>query len=308
MKLSVIITTHNDSTECEQTITSVAAHSHGAEIVVVDDSSTQPFKSEFFGVRIIRNRHRCGVGPSRHIGVLAAKGEIILILDSHCRIACDLDAALSRLKDMPKTVMCGVCLGLDSRNMDVSKPNGVYHGATLNVFGRDPNVKEKRFQIFEANWNRQAIADNVEIPCVMGAAYAFHRDWFLHLDPLQHLRSWGEDESMLSIKSWLAGGNAALNTQLRVGHKFRRVGEKIPFVIPADHRMFNKLFAIHTLCPPELASCLVGHLRRTGDYVKGARFMEANWREVAIEQERNKEIFSRSFRDFAAQFHLPLPA
>lgn len=313
MKLSIIITTLNDSDECRLTIESALAHSDAPEIIVVDDASTQPFQfntSQFNNplVRIIRNKHRCGVGPSRHIGVLAAMNEIILILDSHMRMACNLNTALERLEYMPKTVMCGVCLGLDQTNMDVRKPNGEYHGATLNILGRDTNTKLKRMQVFEAVWNRSPLLDNFDLPCVMGAAYAMHRDWFLHIDPLRNLRSWGEDEVMLSVKSWLAGGDVKLNTQLRVGHKFRLPTMRVPFSIPAEDKMFNKLFAIHTLLKPDLIAKLTQHLRKSGDYQRGMRLLEANWNVVAIERERNQDIFTRDFDWLVEQFRLSIPA
>lgn len=308
MKFSVIITNLNDHAECLATIQSVVEHStDDTEIIVVDDYSPQPFAAPF-GIKLIRNKHRCGVGPSRHIGVLAARNDVVLLLDSHMRIACDLNVALERLQGMQHTVMCGVCLGLDQKNMDVEKPNGVYHGATINVLGLDPNSKQKRMQVFEANWHRYgALADDQPIPCVMGACYAFQRQWFLHIDPLQHLRQWGEDEIMLSVKSWLAGGNVLLNTRLRVGHKFRLPSQKVPYPLGLTEKLYNKLFAMNTLLDPALIAAMMQHLRKNPDCGKALKLMEANWREVAIERERNFGIFSRDFRSLADQFRLHIP-
>lgn len=307
MKLSIVITNLNDHSECEKTIASVVAHSRESEIIVVDDASTQQFTTEFYGVKIIRNKHRCGVGPSRHIGVLAAQNDIVLLLDSHMRIACDLSVALERLKDMRHTVMCGVCLGLDQTNMDITRPNGVYHGATINVIGNDPNSKIKRVQVFEANWNRSELEDNTPLACVMGACYAFNRDWFLWIDPLRNLRHWGEDEIMMSVKSWLAGGDVRLNTQLRVGHKFRLPTMRVPYPVGNTDKILNKLFAIHTLLKPELVMRLTQQLRRNNDYGRAMKILEQNWQQVAIEKERNRFIFTRDFDSLAEQFRLHIP-
>src|SRR5438128_3220069 len=88
MILSILITNLNDSVQLKETISSIRLTAPEAEIVVVDDASTEPFSFSPEGGGpdlFIRNEARCGVGPSRHIGALHAAGDWLLIVDSHMR-------------------------------------------------------------------------------------------------------------------------------------------------------------------------------------------------------------------------------
>ena len=309
--LSVVIASHSDP-DLPNTLASIRATAGDSpEIVVVDDCGHQPVVASH-GARVIRNAHRCGVGPSRTIGVLAATGEMVLICDAHMRfIPGWYDALIDRLAPHPDWLICGVCLGLDAQHMDVNNPVGPYHGATINVLGPDANPKPgypAKTQVFEAVWNKTPPEDNAEICCVMGASYAMYRSWFLKIDALSHLRSWGEDEIMLSVKTWLAGGSVRLHHGVWVGHRFRMKRERVPFNVPREDLLNNKLFAINTLLPPDLAKRLIGALRVNpgyGGYRAGA---DTRWAEVACEQAFNRSIFTRDFLWLANKFNLHLPA
>ena len=305
--LSVVIASHSDR-DLPNTLASIRATAGDApEVIVVDDAGGNPVTPSH-GATVIRNTYRCGVGPSRHIGVLAARGEVVLIVDAHMRFLPGwYDALLNRIALHPDWLICGVCLGLDAQHLDPNRPVGLYHGGTINVMGPDANSKFAKTQVFEATWNKTAPEDNAEICAVMGASYAMHRSWFLKIDALRHLRSWGEDELMLSVKTWLAGGSVRLHHGLRVGHRFRMERERVPFPIPREDTIHNKLFAIQTLLPAPLAKRLTSALRvnpRYGSYRAGA---DAGWAEVACEQALNRSLFTRDFYWLAGKFGLHLP-
>ena len=310
MTLSIIIAAFNDNIELKATVESIRATAGVApEIVVVDDASMLPVNF-IPNINVIRNHRRCGVGPSRHIGVLAATGKFILITDAHMRFTPGwYEALLPRLEGRANVVVCGTCLGLDSRNMNVAAPNAVYYGATINVLGPDRHGISHRPQIFEAVWNRHPDPeDDAEIAAVMGASYAMHRDWFLKIAPLHHLRSWGEDEIMISVKTWLAGGCVRIHKGVRIGHKFRIERERVPFLIPREDLQRNKVFAIRTLLPEALAEHLITALRRgSGFGLNYQKFVRNEWPEVEVEKAYNRTIFTRDFNWMAERFKLALP-
>lgn len=312
MKLSIIITALNEFwKEVDDTIESFRKTAGDIEIILVDDCSSTPLNPKDKTVKVIHNQHRCGVGPSRTIGALAATGTHLLITDAHVRATPGwYQAALARIDARPKTVHCACCIGIDSKNLDPLTSRNIYEGGTINVFGKDKHNPALN-QVFEAVWlpREQAPQDDEEIACCMGACYFVPRDWFLHLDPLSHLRSWGEDEIMLSVKSWLAGGDVRYMKNVRIGHRFRLSNEKVPWEITLGHRSYNKLFAIETLCDPAIATSLQGRINTQmngSELDSGMKLFKADYYLAAQEREKNKRLFTRTFGWLAKKFNLPV--
>lgn len=311
-KLAVIITCHNDFDELRHTVASIRdTAGDEPEIIVIDDGSNRPVEQFSQSIRIIRNDRRIGVGPSRHIGVMATRRDYVLLVDSHMRFQPGWYSALqSRCGQHSKSIICCVCLGLNNKRMDINNPDGIYHGATINVYGADQHARNRngRPQVFEAIWNRNGhYDDDSEILACMGASYAFNRSWFGYIDPLRFLRGWGEDEIMLSVKSWLCGGDVRLHTGVRIGHKFRLQNDRVPFRVGFDERGHNKLFAILTLLPPDLQSKLMLAFNRLPNSRYGWNVIKANWHTVLGERARNQAMFERDFHWLAQKFGLKLP-
>jgi len=314
MSLSVIIAALNEPHETlNRTIKSCYDTSDGqAEIVLVDDCSSTPLRYMAVDprVKIVENAHRCGVGPSRTIGVHHASGEYVLIIDAHNVFFGNWYAeAMRRIEGRPKTVHCATCLGLDSNHMDPANPVGEYHGATINVCGPDRNGASHE-QVLECVWGSKDTPDDAEIAAVMGACYFLPRAWFLKLDPLANLHSWGSDELFLSVKSWLAGGDCRLMNNVRICHKFTLPKERQPFSVPPGATVFNKLLGIYSLTPPPLAQMLAERFKGTVDareWQAGYEMFRNDYSAVAVELARNKGLFVHDFGWLAAKFGLTLP-
>jgi glycosyltransferase involved in cell wall biosynthesis len=310
MKLSIIVTTLSDP-DLENTIRSIRETAGlNVEIVVVNDNGQLPASSlkpsELGEIKFITNSHRCGVGPSRTIGVHHAKGEYVLIIDSHMRFAPGwYEEALRRIEGRPHTIHCATMAGLDATHMDVSNPASLYYGGTINVFGKDPNNGSKS-QILESVWNKTPPDDDAEIASVLGASYFMPRDWFLKLDALRHLRTWGSDETSLSIKSWLAGGDCRLMRNVIIGHVYQAQGKQ-PFKVPYGHTLFNRLFLIHTLLPDALRDELLEKMPLTyggGEFWTAKKMIEENWHLIEVERARNHAMFVRDFGWLREKFQL----
>ena len=87
MKVSVVIPTHNDEGTIAQTLESVFAQQveGGFEVIVVNDGSTDGTRAvvEKFDARtrVIDQKNR-GVAAARNVGISAAAGEYIALLDA----------------------------------------------------------------------------------------------------------------------------------------------------------------------------------------------------------------------------------
>jgi glycosyltransferase involved in cell wall biosynthesis len=86
MKVSVVIPTHNDEATIAETLESVFAQRFdgGFEVIVVNDGSTDGTRAvlEKFGARIrVIDQENAGVAAARNVGIRAAAGEYIVLLD-----------------------------------------------------------------------------------------------------------------------------------------------------------------------------------------------------------------------------------
>lgn len=311
MTISVLIACLNDPVELTTTIRSaLETATGGVEVVVVDDNSAVPVRDALYSnfVKVHRNKRRLGVGPSRHLAACLATGEILFIVDSHCRFTPGWDAELrASLRAAPTSLICGSMIAFDSNTPFASgKP---YYGASWNFAGKDQKGKP---QFFECVWRPDTGEGNCyAIPAPMGACYGMMRSKYLRLGGLQYLRSWGCDEQVLSLKFWIDGDGVMLNKNLRVGHKFRIGKERVPFQISEVDKLYNKLFAIFTLLPESRAKVLFDKL--PGNMTKNAAFKELvkNWGIVEAERQHNIRLadgkLDERFTSFLERFGIGFP-
>lgn len=310
-RLSIVITCLSDS-DLPNTIRSIRdTAGDQPEIILVNDAGSPV---AFPGVKGIRNERRSGVGPSRYIGCLHATGDYILICDSHMRFQPGwYEKLLAQLADRPQSLYCFECRGLDANNLDVEKPKSCYYGGTWNILGPDPYAANKT-HIFETVWNKAKPEDDSEIPCVLGGAYAASRGWMLKCAAsLRYLKQWGEDESHLSLRSWLLGGDCRIMTSIGIGHRFLLASakEKQPYSVAVGNPSFNKLFTLHTLLPDALRDWLLAKWQMVqggGELSQGKYILDQHSHIVEVERARNRVEFTRDFRWLADKFALKLPA
>ena len=302
--LSIIIPSHNDTAECIATVQSAIGTTSQCEIIVVDDCSQQPVPTSLFGARVFRTARRIGVGPARTLGAWRATGQYLLFVDSHCRFSPGwYEAALQEFLGKSKTAYCASCLGLTRENMDLTKHSGAYYGATYNFCGPDKQ-RPNRNQVFEVIWQPEKPGDGYELPAMMGACYFFPREWFLHLNPLRFLRSWGVDEAAMSLKCWLAGGEIRMLKGVKIGHQFRTKG--IQQIAPW-HALYNKLFSMHTILPADMAKLLESKMERGGLMASAKKALFDDWHLVETEKAYNDAIFNRRFVWLLEKFQLSFP-
>jgi glycosyltransferase involved in cell wall biosynthesis len=253
--ISIVIPVLNDQEEANNTVRSIRETTvgHNIEIIVIDDASDIPLKLEDAQVKLVRFNTRRGAGEARHHGALLAQTNKLLFIDAHMRFTSGwLDNALNNMAGRPYTLWCGVCLGLNKSNMDINKPMGEYNGADL-VFHND-----KTSQVFEGVWTPLREEEgNYQIPCIMGACYFMHRDWFFYIRGLETNRMWGYEEPFLSIKTWLAGGEVRLMRDVRIGHQFR---ESASYSTEWSKVFYNKIRYIHLLLPDKLRDDLISKI------------------------------------------------
>lgn len=316
MKISVLIACLNDTNELLQTVHSaVTTAQHPIEIIVVDDCSSVPVEGKAMHfiypghtIRMHRNKRRLGVGPSRHLAACLATGEIIFIVDSHCRFTTGWDEELrASMRSMPNSLVCGSMIGFDSKTP--FERGFRYYGGDINFFGPD-RQKAGKTQYFETVWRK--VDNNQEdhpIPACLGACYGAMRETYLNFGGLQFLRSWGQDEIFLSLKFWLLGGGVYLNPRLNIGHKFRTGKERVPYPIDQSHVMYNKIFGIKTLLPEARANALLQKIPGSLMKTQAIKAIFANEGIVMAERQLNVRLSDgkcdERFEKMISRFQIP---
>ncbi len=94
MTFSIVVPTYNEEKDIKETLDSLIALEHSErEIIVVDDSndSTPTIVGGYAdrGVRLIRPERRRGRCEARNVGILAARGDVVVILNADVRLPSD---------------------------------------------------------------------------------------------------------------------------------------------------------------------------------------------------------------------------
>ena len=299
--LSIVIPTLNDAEETNKTIESIYQTSpYDVDVIVIDDGSEVLFAPKDSRVRVFRFDERKGAGQSRHFGAQQATSKYLLFIDSHMRFVDGwLDNALAKMKDTPTTLWCGACLGLDESHMDVHNPVGVYTGADLVLYA------EKNGTIFDGVWKAEVKdKDDYEISCVMGACYFMHRDWYFYIKGLEQTMMWGSEEPILSLKTWLAGGEVRLMKSVRIGHKFRNVAS---YTTNVSHIHYNKLAYMYMILPTDLYEKLKTKFNQDGNLQVALSLVEENKARLDLEKEYYKTIFQHDIYWLCEKFKIDIP-
>lgn len=298
MYLSVIIPVLNDTEELNLTIKSIYDTSpEDTEVIVIDDGSNVPAAVLDKRVKLYRFDQRKGAGQARHFGALNASSDHLLFIDSHMRFDKRwYDNAIQRIIPNPKTLWCGACLGLNEANMNIQTHKGMYVGANLVLYA------EKNKTIFDGVWRKDdKNKDDHEISCVMGACYFINKDWYFHIKGLEQTMMWGSEEPILSIKTWLAGGEVRLMKSVRIGHKFRDVA---PYSTNVSHIHYNKLAYMYMLLPDEMNERLKRKFANDGNYQAALTLVNQNKSKLDIEKQYYQTIFEHDIHWLCEKFQI----
>jgi hypothetical protein len=196
-----------------------------AAVIVVDNGLVGP---EPCGRRVTVVRPgTTGTSAARHVGVMLATTDVVVTIDAHVRLERfwgDRVLEAFAQRGWGQTVACGHVghLGADFEPTD----EPCYHGAKINWMDTSAEPRP-----LVARWDA-AIKPGDRIGAIMGAYYAFRRDWYDAMcQPWQVNRSWGCDEETLSLASWLTGGDCrSLPEECRSWHWFRK-SSRVPYTI-----------------------------------------------------------------------------
>lgn len=300
-QLTIIIPFLNEKEEVANTVKSIRDYSanNQVEIILINDSSDDEFDyeevSKKYNTQYLLNKKRLGVAASRDLGVMNAQTKFVIFLDAHMRFYNHLwvDRIINELNSDPKALLCCQTQGLAIVGNKVveNRKRPISFGSCIDIYN------EKNF--FEHHWlfsqkETDTGSDTICIPCVLGAAYACTKKYWLHLKGLEGLMFYGNDESYLSIKVWLEGGKCKLLKDIVVGHIYRDLP---PYKTEDASRLYNRLLIAELLLPPNHKSRIFSLTRYcfTGVFKDAIIFLYQKRHQIYLLKKYYKKIFKRDF-------------
>jgi glycosyltransferase involved in cell wall biosynthesis len=307
--LSIVMAFRNEGSEPEMTVKSIleTCGKPGIKILVINDGSDEEKDfSTYPQVRYISNKERLGITACRDLGVDEARSENVLIIDAHMRFRKDnwVEKGIETIEKNPGSIFCTKSVDIGSGNFDLKQTvlpvnHGLpyYTGCGLKLF-LSPKDNPKRpvdyRNIIESKWEEERSGNIYQIPCLMGANYFFKKPWYQKLHGFKGLKTWGNSEPFLSLKSWFAGGDVKIINDIEIGHLYRR---KNPNPLPPGHIIYNKAVTAKILFTPGLADELINFLGNNPKVLKAKELLKANAEEIEAERKYFKSIAKLSQRD-----------
>lgn len=220
------------------------------DIILVNDGSRDDYEYEKvakqFDAVYISHSKRKGVAFSRDEGVQACRTDYFLLLDAHMRFyttdwICKMREEL--IKDDKVLLSCATIKLIEKDDKcDILKKN-IKCGAYIDF---------EDYEQLAVCWNSYPSSTDkkiVQVPCVLGAAYATNKNYWQYLKGLYGLRGYGYDEQLISMKVWLSGGRCIWLKDVLTGHLYRDV---FPYEVNNVDYIFNKLYIAELFLPMEL--------------------------------------------------------
>lgn len=239
---TVIITFQNEGVEIKKTVESIRSTTFGIPIILIDDFSTDGYDyeaiAETYNCKYIKNSENFGVAKSRDLGVSLCETDQFVILDGHMRFYdIDWDIKLTEiLVNNPNSIVCS-----NTSEINYMENIGYISEQKFHSTARGSYIELQGYDMYNCKWSFNCLdeSDVVRIACVMGACYASTKTHWNNIRGLQGLVKYGCDEQLMSIKTWLSGGECLLLKDFYSGHLYRH---QAPYHMTKDHIVTNKIF------------------------------------------------------------------
>lgn len=226
MKIEIIMAVRGEQLDnVKATLESIggAAPTH----IINDGIENPPIKVSMVGERSsVPWDNARGCAQARHWGITQSKADIVVLIDGHMKFPEGwLKQIEKHLKKHPQDMVCCQTQALDWKSWNLITPvtgsdkERIYTGAFLSYKKQENWQPGYDYHAIKGSWNPKTQKPG-EIGCIMGACYAFKREWYKTIgEPLQICDEWGQDEEVLSLGTHFIGGNVVC-LPIVVGHVF----------------------------------------------------------------------------------------
>lgn len=248
-QLTVIITFKNEGNEVFCTLKSLGEKSLSQyETILINDSSDDGYDydslKEKFDCIYIKHNLTKGPAISRQEGIGLCKTKYFLLLDAHMRaetIGWD-SYIINAINRDPNGLYC--CLTdklICDKNSECIASDSTGGGVVLDL------------ESLSYKWiNYRSSSDDIsQIPCLMGASYCGNKEYWNRIHGLVGLKSYGFEEQLISLKTYMEGGKCYVINVIRFAHKFK-TSKNVTFKPNIVSYIYNKLYIVELLYPLRL--------------------------------------------------------
>lgn len=223
MHLSIVILTYN---QCDVTLRCLASLTHlmrreDTELILVDNGSTdatlERVEALFPTVRCIRSEQNRGVAAGRNLGLDAASGRYLMLLDNDTIVPEGaVDALTEYLEKHPD-------VGLVAPRLTDEQGEVQYSWRPY------PGLKAKISSFINGGRIPEPPQDDTEPFYVIGAAQLFRREAFEKSGPLDENIFYGPEDADFCLRIRRAGYKVIYHPAVTICHYYRRVTRRNPF-------------------------------------------------------------------------------
>lgn len=249
-KLTIIIPFLNEGEEVENTLKSIRKTAYDLiDILIINDASTDGVNyrliAQKYNTKYVKNKKRLGVAASRDKGVSLISTPYFLLLDAHMRFYQDdwVKLIVDELDKNDRVLLC-----CNTKVLQKTSNGKLEESDSTPTFGATINFEGDKWML-DAKWSstEKKLESNIEnIACVLGAGYAASKRYWQYLRGLEGLIHYGSDETYISLKVWLEGGQCRLLKNIKIGHIYRT---QAPYEVKNTEIIFNKLWIAELLLP-----------------------------------------------------------
>jgi len=239
MQVSIIIAAHNEGELLSNTIGECIplCNQYDCEIIVANDCSTdnciESVTKKFPEVRIVQTNSRMGPSPTKDLGAQAARGEVFIFLDGHCK-----PEPNSIEKLISNTVQA------DGESIFVPRIAALDESRWENELRSTGDGYGFNMQTMDTFWvsreRMEMVGAYFESPALIGCCFAVSRALYWKLwgfDP--HMYEWGIEDIEFGLKAWLLGHSILIDPTITIGHRFRQ--EFSTYTVSSEHVLANKM-------------------------------------------------------------------
>lgn len=302
-KISVIIPFLNEGDEVYKTVESIRQTS-GKEVnvILINDASTDGYDyhgvSERFNTLYVEHIVRRGVAFSRDEAINMCDTEYFLLLDGHMRFLKKgwSEKIICALRSDSRAIFCGQTkvFHKDEDGMIV-RPN------LPDTYGAYIDFEKENWKVLWNYKDPDPASSILEIPVILGAAYACNKTYWQKLGGLEGLIIYGMDEQLISLKAWLEGGSCKLLKDVVIEHLYRK---SFPYPMGYFHEVYNRLYLSELLLPTELKDSFMNKIIQASPKKMAMRAMEdliakEDW--MKERQQYYKSLFIMPFESILSQ-------
>lgn len=250
--LTVIVVFYNEKEEVGNTVKSIRETAGcSVDVIVINDGSDDGYGYEAdlvsYNVNYIRNAYNIGSSASKEKGVRCCRTKYFMLIDAHMRFYQKNwpERVLHYLDKNDQQLLCCQTRVLKKVSGKISVEDSKKTYGAYVYLGTESYIPSLL-------WNTSRpchMSDEGQVPCILGAAYASSRDYWMKLRGLEGLITFGCEEAYLSIKAWLQGGGCRLVEDVVVGHLYKDTSS---YSALSAKLIYNHLAIAETLFPVSL--------------------------------------------------------